>query len=96
MSATSRSLTTISNELKTILRQQLAHPESLVWDRDVGLIEAGLSSLGILRFLLAVEEHFDVEFPLRLPPDAYHSLHVVAECVQQLLVGRSSTSTTTV
>lgn len=54
---------------------------------DSDLYEAGLTSLATVNVLLALESHFDVEFPdTLLSRKTFASLEAIAEAVAELVV----------
>ena len=52
---------------------------------DASLYDAGLTSLSTVNLMLAMEEHFDVEFPDRmLGRKTFGSIRSLSEAVEQL------------
>ena len=52
---------------------------------DANLYELGLTSLTTVNLMLALEEHFDVEFPQHmLSRRTFESVRVLGECIQEL------------
>lgn len=61
-------------------------PNSEALTPTTNLYEAGLSSLTTVHLLLAIEDHFDVEFPERLlARRTFESVQSIAEAVEELL-----------
>jgi len=62
-------------------------------DDDSDLYEAGLTSLSTVNLMLALEEHFDVEFLDRmLKRRTFQSIRTLSEAVGELLGTKSPTS----
>ena len=52
---------------------------------DANLYELGLTSLTTVNLMLALEEHFDVEFPQHmLSRKTFESIRVLGECIEEL------------
>jgi acyl carrier protein len=49
------------------------------------LYEAGLTPFAAIRVMLALEEHFEVEFPVRwLRRQTFSSIDAITECLEEL------------
>lgn len=60
------------------------NPQSLTEDSD--LYSAGLTSLATVGVMLALEDHFDIEFPeSRLSRKTFASIEAIAEAVNELV-----------
>lgn len=74
------------DELRTILSEHArleADPATL--DPSADLFAAGMTSHASVNVMLAVEDHFDVEFPDELlKPSVFASLEAIAAAVAQL------------
>jgi acyl carrier protein len=54
-------------------------------EEDASLYDAGLTSLSTVNLMLAMEEHFDVEFPDRmLGRKTFGSIRSLSEAIEQL------------
>lgn len=52
---------------------------------DANLYDLGLTSLTTVNLMLALEEHFDVEFPPQmLSRKTFESIRALAECIEDL------------
>jgi acyl carrier protein len=71
--------------LNTIVRLAARHfgLETASIGIDVPVTEYGVDSLGLLEFLFALEEEFQVRFPQE-PSDELQTLRTLAELVEQL------------
>lgn len=77
------------NEIRTILTQVggLGTPVDELAD-DSDLFAAGLTSFATVNVMLAIEDHFDLEFPDRLlRRDSFRSIAALAEVVEELKAG---------
>lgn len=58
---------------------------------DGDLYAAGLSSFASVQLMLAIEDHFDIEFPDRmLNRRSFASLKAIADCVNELTADRKA------
>jgi acyl carrier protein len=63
--------------------------ESLSSSAD--LYEAGLTPFAAIRVMLALEEYFEVEFPVRwLRRQTFASIDAITACLDELLSGRET------
>ncbi len=63
-------------------------------DDDADLYQAGLTSLATVNLMLALEEHFDVEFADRmLGRRTFGSIRALAEAIEELRAGQDQTQT---
>ena len=77
----------IQDQIRELLSShgRLASPVSELAD-DSDLYDAGLTSLVTVNLLLAVEDHFDVEFPDELlARRTFQSINSLAEAVEDLV-----------
>lgn len=85
-------MSTIAEQLREILKAHgrlSADPDALSEGAD--LYEAGLNSHASVNVMLAVEEHFDVEFPDEmLRPSVFASIEAIAAAVTQLGAGQAA------
>ena len=79
-------MTLYSEDIRSILSEHarlLVDVETLTDDAD--LYQAGLTSLSTVNLMLALEEHFDVEFlDSMLGRKTFSSIHSLSEAIQQL------------
>jgi acyl carrier protein len=55
-------------------------------EEDANLYNAGLTSLATVGVMLALEDHFDIEFPeAKLSRKTFESLEAIAEAVAELV-----------
>jgi len=83
-----------SNEIRPLLAEhaRLRVPIDELSD-DADLYEAGLTSLSTVNLMLALEEHFDVEFLDRmLSRRTFGSLRALSEAIEELLCARAAAS----
>lgn len=81
----------LKDQLREILREhgRLATDVSELAD-DSDLYQAGLTSHATVTLMLAIEDHFDIEFPERLlRRRTFESIDALAESVEEL-VGETS------
>ena len=78
--------TTYSEQVRTILAEHarlLVDPSQLAEDSD--LYQAGLTSLSTVNLMLALEEHFNVEFSDRmLGRKTFGSIRSLVEAIEEL------------
>ena len=76
----------MTDDVRTILRDHARLPveaEALADDAD--LYEAGMTSHASVNVMLALEDHFDVEFPDdMLKPSVFASIAAISAAVEQL------------
>jgi len=81
-----------SNEIRPLLAEhaRLRIPVEQLSD-DADLYEAGLTSLSTVNLMLALEEHFDVEFLDRmLGRRTFGSIRTLSEAIEELLRARGA------
>lgn len=56
---------------------------------DSDLFDAGMTSLSSVKFMLALENAFDVEFPDELlRPESFSSVSAVSSCVAKIMAAK--------
>lgn len=56
---------------------------------DSDLFDAGMTSLSSVKFMLALENAFDVEFPDELlRPESFSSVGAVSSCVAEIMAAK--------
>ena len=81
-----------SNEIRPLLAEhaRLRVPVDELSD-DADLYEAGLTSLSTVNLMLALEEHFDVEFLDRmLGRKTFASIRALSRAIDELLAARGA------
>ncbi len=76
-----------SEPIRTMLAQhaRLSTPVSELTDSS-DLYQAGLTSLTTVNLMLALEDHFDIEFPDRmLGRKTFESIETLSEAIEELL-----------
>jgi acyl carrier protein len=82
----------MSDEIRSVIRDHARLPldvDGLSADAD--LYQAGMTSHASVNVMLALEDHFDVEFPDRmLKRSVFESINSIAAAVQELRVGAAA------
>jgi acyl carrier protein len=82
----------MSDEIRSVIRDHARLPvdvDGLAPDAD--LYQAGMTSHASVNVMLALEDHFDVEFPDRmLTRSVFESINSIAAAVQELQVGAAA------
>jgi acyl carrier protein len=76
----------MTNRLTEIVRQAMpASPSSAKLAKDADLYQAGLTSMAMVKLMLAVEVEFDISIPdVDLHPDNFRSVEAVEALVARL------------
>jgi acyl carrier protein len=82
----------MSDEIRSVIRDHARLPvdvDGLAPDAD--LYQAGMTSHASVNVMLALEDHFDIEFPDRmLTRSVFESINSIAAAVQELQVGAAA------
>jgi len=82
----------MSDEIRSVIRGHARIPvdvDGLPPDAD--LYQAGMTSHASVNVMLALEDHFDIEFPDRmLKRSVFESINSIAAAVQELQVGAAA------
>ena len=82
----------MSDEIRGVIKHHARLPvdvDGLAPDAD--LYEAGMTSHASVNVMLALEDHFDIEFPDRmLKRSVFESISSIAAAVQELQVGAAA------
>jgi acyl carrier protein len=82
----------MSDEIRGVIRDHARLPvdvDGLAPDAD--LYQAGMTSHASVNVMLALEDHFDIEFPDRmLTRSVFESIDSIAAAVQELQVGAAA------
>jgi len=82
----------MSDEIRGVIRDHARLPvdvDGLAPDAD--LYQAGMTSHASVNVMLALEDHFDIEFPDRmLKRSVFESIDSIAAAVQELQVGAAA------
>lgn len=75
-----------ANSIRQLLAEHARLPVDVsTLDDDADLYQAGLTSLSTVNLMLALEEHFDVEFPDRmLGRKTFGSIRSLSEAIEEL------------
>jgi acyl carrier protein len=76
----------MNGEIRRVLREHARLPvDALNLDDDADLYQAGMTSHASVNVMLALEDHFDVEFPdSMLKRSVFESISSIAAALQEL------------
>jgi acyl carrier protein len=78
----------MDDEIRKVLRDHARLPiDALTLDADADLYQAGMTSHASVNVMLALEDHFDVEFPdSMLKRSVFESISSIAAALKELQV----------
>jgi acyl carrier protein len=83
---------TMNNEIRQIIKDHARLPADVAGlADDADLYRAGMTSHASVNVMLALEDHFDVEFPDRmLKRSVFESIDAIAAALQELRMGAAA------
>jgi acyl carrier protein len=77
----------VRDEISAIFEQVLGRPVSITDDTDI-VEDLGMDSLGVMNFVMAIEDHYDLSIPL----DRVAQIQTVADLIRAVQDLRSGTA----